>query len=138
MKMRGGKKFGECFFDGRIGRSGGYRGEQWRDKQRASVGHSSNGGRLDWRASLFFVFVDRLGRKVSKGALWDAFGEYGKVMDVFISYSVRGNRIRNTTFAFVRYQHRSEMLKAIEKGNLRRIDGWVIRVKEPLYGWGAR
>ncbi|XVE52249.1 hypothetical protein DITRI_Ditri02bG0108000 [Diplodiscus trichospermus] len=119
-------------------RRNGHRGEHWHGHQRVALGYSSKGGRSDWRASLFSIFVDRLSRRVSIEALWKAFGEYGKVMDVFIPFHDSGNRERNTTFAFVRYKQKSEMLKAIEEGNMRRIDGWFIRVKEASYSWRAR
>ena len=56
------------------------------------------------------------------------------MVDVYIP---RGRKSSNkdTAFAFVRYKFESESLKAIEKGNNRRIDGWYIRVKKASYGW---
>ncbi|XVE56959.1 hypothetical protein DITRI_Ditri04bG0053300 [Diplodiscus trichospermus] len=56
-------------------------------------------------------------------------------MDVFISCSVKGNGDKDTTFAFVRFLHKFEMMNAIHAGNNRRIDGWYITVKEVAYGW---
>ncbi|XVE67271.1 hypothetical protein DITRI_Ditri08aG0147200 [Diplodiscus trichospermus] len=77
----------------------------------------------DWRASLFTIFVNNLSCRLSKGALWEAFNAYGRVRDVYIHYSAKGDRGKKTTFAFVRYKFKSEMFKAIEVGNNRRIDG---------------
>ncbi|XVE52546.1 hypothetical protein DITRI_Ditri02bG0130500 [Diplodiscus trichospermus] len=56
------------------------------------------------------------------------------MMNIFISYSIKGNRDKETTFAFVSYMYRSEMMKAIKAANNKRIDGWCIRVKEAAYG----
>ena len=89
---------------------------------------------VDWRSSLFTIFIGNLSNIVSRRALWDAFLEYGKVMDIYIP---RGNNIpfKGSTFAFVRYKLEFEMVKAIEHGNYRRIDGWNIKVKKASYGW---
>ncbi|XVE62754.1 hypothetical protein DITRI_Ditri06bG0144700 [Diplodiscus trichospermus] len=65
----------------------------------------------------------RIGKRVSKGTLWEAFNAYGRLKDVYIHYSTKGDRGKETTFVFVRYKFKSEMLKAIEVGNNRRIDG---------------
>ncbi|XVE71010.1 hypothetical protein DITRI_Ditri10aG0115500 [Diplodiscus trichospermus] len=56
-------------------------------------------------------------------------------MDVFIPYSANGSGDKETKFAFVRFKYKSEMMKAIEMDNNRRIEGWCIRVKEAAYGW---
>ncbi|XVE63687.1 hypothetical protein DITRI_Ditri07aG0039900 [Diplodiscus trichospermus] len=92
----------------------------------------------DWRANLFSIFVDSLSRRVSKVALWEAFNNYGRVMDVYIHSFVKGNREKETTFAFVRYKFEAEMIRVIEGGNNRGIDGWHIIVKEASYGWSER
>ncbi|XVE51579.1 hypothetical protein DITRI_Ditri02bG0052800 [Diplodiscus trichospermus] len=60
------------------------------------------------------------------------------MMDVFVSFSFRRNRNRDITFGFVRYKCKYEMVKAIQYGNNRKIDGWIIRVKEAIYGWNER
>ncbi|XVE85326.1 hypothetical protein DITRI_Ditri17bG0082700 [Diplodiscus trichospermus] len=59
-------------------------------------------------------------------------------MDVYILSSVKGDREKETTFAFVRYKFEAEMKRAIECGNNRKIDGWHIAVKETSYGWSKR
>ncbi|XVE50486.1 hypothetical protein DITRI_Ditri01bG0166100 [Diplodiscus trichospermus] len=69
---------------------------------------------MDWRAILFSVFIDNLSRRVSRGALWEAFSEYGRVVDVFISFYGGGHGVKETIFAFVRYKHKSELTKAIK------------------------
>ncbi|XVF13303.1 hypothetical protein REPUB_Repub08aG0197100 [Reevesia pubescens] len=65
-------------------------------------------------------------------ALWEAFSQYGKVMDVYISFYDRAGKARVATFAFVRYKSRTEMVKAIFEGSNRKMDGRFIRVKEAL------
>ena len=92
----------------------------------------------DWRSNLYSAFVDNLSLRVSKGALWDAFCDYGKVVDVHIPRFPKRQNNKGTTFAFVRYKFESELLKAIEGGNNRRIDGWHIRVKKAIFNWKER
>ena len=75
---------------------------------------------------------------MSRGALWEAFSTYGKVIDVFISFQNRRTKNRAATFAFVRYKNEYELSKAIEFGNNRRIDGRHIKVKKASYGWNER
>ncbi|XVE78855.1 hypothetical protein DITRI_Ditri14bG0011600 [Diplodiscus trichospermus] len=104
------------------------------ERQNVFLGYCPNGSSLDCRANLFSIFVDNLSHRVSKRALWEAFGEYGRVMDVYTPSSFRGSRAKKTTFACVRYKFRSEMLKAIRFENKRRIDGWRIRMKQTSYG----
>ncbi|XVF18650.1 hypothetical protein REPUB_Repub11eG0041000 [Reevesia pubescens] len=65
--------------------------------------------------------------------LWEAFGSYEKVMDVYLSSVVRSGQARSVNFAFVRYKLRDEMTKAILEGNDRKMDGRFIKVKEALY-----
>ncbi|XVE84838.1 hypothetical protein DITRI_Ditri17bG0044800 [Diplodiscus trichospermus] len=89
----------------------------------------------DWRANLFTVFVDNLSRRVSKSALWKAFGAYGGVVDVFIASSPKGRRHKETTFAFVRNTYGTEMQRAAERGNHRLVDGRHILVKMASFGW---
>ena len=75
--------------------------------------------------------------RVSRRTLWEAFLSYGKVMDVFI-HRTNNQSVKASTFAFVRYKKEAEMLEAIDQGNGRRVDGWLIRVKKASYGWGDR
>ena len=91
----------------------------------------------DWRSSLFTIFVGNLSYRVPRRALWEAFLSYGRVMDVYIPRD-RKHPSNASTFAFVRYKRESEMIKAIEYGNGRLVDGWSIKVKKATYGWGDR
>ncbi|XVE89961.1 hypothetical protein DITRI_Ditri20bG0038400 [Diplodiscus trichospermus] len=113
-------------------------GERRVEFQKTYKGHHPQQSSLDWRTNLFTIFIVNLSRRVPKRALWETFSEYGKVVDIYISSSFKSNRDRDTTFAFVRYKFRSEMVKAILNGNNRRIEGWCIRVKEATYGWNER
>ncbi|XVE68528.1 hypothetical protein DITRI_Ditri09bG0075200 [Diplodiscus trichospermus] len=60
-----------------------------------------NRSRVDKRANLHTVFVDRLSKRVSKKALWDLIDLYGDVMDIYIPYRLHHSN-RRTAFAFVR------------------------------------
>ncbi|XVE68919.1 hypothetical protein DITRI_Ditri09bG0108400 [Diplodiscus trichospermus] len=100
--------------------------------------HRSQQASVDWRANMFFVYVGNLSNRVSKGAIWEAFSEYGRVMDVYIPSSFRGNWGKDTIFGFVRYKFRSEMVNAIIVGNNRKIDGRFIRANEASYRWSER
>ena len=91
----------------------------------------------DWRSRLFTVFVDNLSHRVPKGALWEAFCDYGKVMDVYIPLQ-RKLAHKDSIFGFVRYKQKTEMMKAITNGNNRKIDGRLIKVKKASYGWMLR
>ena len=82
---------------------------------------------------MFTIFVGSLSRRTSKSALWESFCEYGKVVDVYI-LRLSMNPYRTKTFVFVRYKTEAEMLRAIEHGNNRRVDGWFIKVKKASYG----
>ncbi|XVE93639.1 hypothetical protein REPUB_Repub01dG0211300 [Reevesia pubescens] len=92
--------------------------------------HSPN-----WRSNLHTVFVDNLSWRVPKGALWEAFNNYGKVLDVYIPTTNRVKVNRASSFAFVRYESESEMQRVIDRGNCRRIDGRLILVKKALTNW---
>ncbi|XVF45255.1 hypothetical protein PTKIN_Ptkin02bG0190500 [Pterospermum kingtungense] len=69
--------------------------------------------------------------------LWQLFNDFGMVIDIYIPKASECNRDR-TTFTFVRYAYHFEMLNAIRFGNNRKIDGFIIGVKEASYGWRAR
>ena len=82
---------------------------------------------------MYTVFVGNLSQKVFKSALWEMFCEYDKVVDVYIPHlSMKPFRVK--TYAFVRYKKKAKMLRAIEHGNNRRVDGWFIKVKKASYG----
>ncbi|XVF06595.1 hypothetical protein REPUB_Repub06bG0062500 [Reevesia pubescens] len=84
---------------------------------------------FDWRSSLHSVFVENLSSRISRGALWEAFNTYGRVVDVFIPKSFPG-RDRSFTFAFVRFKLESEAMKAIKEGNKRMMGGRIIGVSK--------
>ncbi|XVE85981.1 hypothetical protein DITRI_Ditri17bG0135600 [Diplodiscus trichospermus] len=87
----------------------------------------------DWKAQLFTIFVDKLSKRVSRRALWEAFNDYGRVMDIFIPVTANGGR-KFTTFAFVRYKTEAKMWNAIKARNNRRIDGLNTIVKRAIFG----
>ena len=89
---------------------------------------------VDWRSSLLSIFVGNLSNRVSKSALWEAFLEYGRVVDVYIPRFSKSSP-KGYTFAFVRYKSESDMRKAIVFGNNRRIDGRTIRVNKATHEW---
>ena len=68
------------------------------------------------------VFVDNLPSSMTSSWMWQLFSHEGQVIDVFLSRKRRsGNR---TPFAFVRYVHKQDALRAIES-----MDGMVIKDK---------
>ena len=81
--------------------------------------------------------MGNLSKRVSKSVLWEAFLEYGKVVDIFIP-RYRNDTSKSNTFAFVRYKFELEMKKTIEHGNNRKVDGWYIRVNKASFGWKDR
>ncbi|XVF60748.1 hypothetical protein PTKIN_Ptkin08bG0073300 [Pterospermum kingtungense] len=88
----------------------------------------------EWRGGLPTVFINNLNRRVSKSALWEAFNQYGVVMDVFISFRSK----KPFTFAFVRYKSESECRRAVAAGNQRIIDNRIISVRRAQYRWSNR
>ncbi|XVE75525.1 hypothetical protein DITRI_Ditri12bG0100600 [Diplodiscus trichospermus] len=94
-------------------------------------------GMKDRRDVWHTIFIGRLSTMVSKRALWECFGQYGKVKGVFIPHSTKRGR-REFTFGFVRYKYEYEMMKAIELGNNRKIDGGSIVVNKARYSWSKR
>ncbi|KAK8621332.1 hypothetical protein V6N13_067767 [Hibiscus sabdariffa] len=85
-------------------------------------------GEASWTA-----FVDNLSRRVSRGALWEVFSHYGKVIRVFISMAKKKPRYKETTFAFVRFAKEKDMYRAIEKMNNSKIDGRIISVAKARF-----
>ncbi|XVF31576.1 hypothetical protein REPUB_Repub17cG0002600 [Reevesia pubescens] len=105
------------------------------NKNKRKIENHRGGSRsYDWRSSLSSVFVANLSKRVSKEALWEAFGMYGRVLDVYISRFDKEGKIRNVTFAFVRYKFDNEAEKVIEEGNNRKIDGRFIKVQKAEKG----
>ncbi|OMP09287.1 hypothetical protein COLO4_05624 [Corchorus olitorius] len=95
---------------------------------------------VDWRSSLFSVFVTKLSHKVSRNLLWDVFSDYGRIADVLIQH--RGKQKGPTTFAFVRYWNEREAVTAMEKADYKFLEGVRIRVFKARvsnrYGLAAR
>ena len=94
-------------------------------------------GSSDWRSNLFTVFMDNLSNRVSKSALWEAFLEYGKVVDIYIPRH-KNNSPKANSFPFVKYKLEAELKKAIENGNNRRVNGRHISVKKAAFEWKDR
>ncbi|XWS30037.1 hypothetical protein CRYUN_Cryun24cG0083500 [Craigia yunnanensis] len=108
-----------------------------RNHKRRTAG-KRKGAHPDRRSNLYSAFVDNLSLRVPKRTLWDAFYDYGKVVDVYIPRFLKRQNNKGTTFAFVRYKFESELLKAIGGGNNRRIEGWHIKVKKANFKWKER
>ncbi|KAK8633607.1 hypothetical protein V6N13_014451 [Hibiscus sabdariffa] len=85
-------------------------------------------GEVNW-----IVFVDNLSKRVSRGALWEVFSHYGKVIRVFISMVNKKPRYKVTTFAFVRFANEKDMNRAIDRMNNSKIDGRVISVAKAKF-----
>ncbi|MED6162872.1 hypothetical protein PIB30_074529 [Stylosanthes scabra] len=81
--------------------------------------------------NLHTIFVDNLPERVTKGALFYAFGFHGNVRDVYISRKQRTKA--NGPFAFVRYDAREGAERAIEILNGVRWEGKLMRMKESKY-----
>ncbi|XVF30335.1 hypothetical protein REPUB_Repub16aG0048300 [Reevesia pubescens] len=90
---------------------------------------------FDRRSRLYLTFVENISRRLSKKALWEAFSVYSTVVNVYIPSFYRFGKVRNVTFAFVRYKFEFQLKKAIEEGNNRKIDGHFIKVQKAHYGW---
>ncbi|XVF60057.1 hypothetical protein PTKIN_Ptkin08bG0012300 [Pterospermum kingtungense] len=88
----------------------------------------------EWRSRFPTVFINNLSRRVSKSTLWEAFNQYGVVMDVFISF----RSSKPLTFAFMRYIWESECHRAVVNGNQRIIDGRIISIRRARYWWTYR
>ncbi|GMI96300.1 hypothetical protein HRI_003299300 [Hibiscus trionum] len=78
----------------------------------------------------FSVFVDNVSKRIHHSALREAFGSYGKVVDVFVAYKNMKRRLKPTTFALVRYNMKSEAVRAMKESSGRLMDGFRIRVVE--------
>ncbi|KAK8568682.1 hypothetical protein V6N13_106578 [Hibiscus sabdariffa] len=76
----------------------------------------------------WMVFIDNLSRRVPRGAFWELFSHYGKILQVFVSMVNKKRNYRSTTFAFVRFAYERDMNLAIAKMNNSRIDGKIISI----------
>ncbi|OMO57385.1 hypothetical protein COLO4_35413 [Corchorus olitorius] len=57
---------------------------------------------VDWRSYLFSVFVDNFEKGTSVASLWNVFGRFGRVVNVYIPKAVKFNSRRRSEYAFVR------------------------------------
>ncbi|GMJ08075.1 hypothetical protein HRI_004476700 [Hibiscus trionum] len=76
----------------------------------------------------FAVFVNHVSKRIHPTSLREDFSEYGKVQSVFIAYHNHKRLKSPSTFAFVRFAKKEEALKAVNHGNNRQMDGFVIKV----------
>ncbi|GMJ05216.1 hypothetical protein HRI_004190800 [Hibiscus trionum] len=91
---------------------------------------SENGrGISHWRVG-YTVFVDNVSKRIHHSALKEAFGSYGKVVDVFVAYRNRKRRLKPTTFAFIRFNKKVEAIRAMKESSGRLMDGFRVRVVE--------
>ncbi|XP_039069826.1 transformer-2 protein homolog beta-like [Hibiscus syriacus] len=76
----------------------------------------------------FTVFVNNVSKGTHQATLRDVFSEYGEVVDYFIAYRNQKRVGKNTTFAFVRFKRWMDAVRAVEKGDKRKLDNFMIRV----------
>ncbi|KAL4323977.1 hypothetical protein GQ457_11G027850 [Hibiscus cannabinus] len=74
------------------------------------------------------IFVDNISKRIHQRSLWEAFQEYGSVLDVFIAYNSTRRRGKATTFAFERFGNEEEAKSALVKAKGRWMDGFRIKV----------
>ena len=73
---------------------------EYSGEEEDSVSSEKKDAKYDWRSNLHSAFVDNLSLRVSKGALWDAFCEYGRVVDVYIHRLFWGNNNKGVIVIF--------------------------------------
>ncbi|GMJ11822.1 hypothetical protein HRI_004851400 [Hibiscus trionum] len=76
------------------------------------------------------VFINNVSKRIHHRTLGEAFSVYGTVLDVYIAYRNPSRQGKRTTFAFVRFNSRSGVRKAVDFGDGRILDGFRIRVFE--------
>ncbi|KAL4318738.1 hypothetical protein GQ457_18G015890 [Hibiscus cannabinus] len=74
------------------------------------------------------VFVNYVRKRIHQTTLKDAFSEYGKVIDTYIAYHNLKRIKNNYTFAFVRFACWEDAVRAVERGNNRRMGGFCVKV----------
>ncbi|KAL4340434.1 hypothetical protein GQ457_08G033810 [Hibiscus cannabinus] len=82
---------------------------------------------MSFRRAGVAVFVNHVSKRIHHSTLKEAFAVYGAVTDVYIAYNSLKRLHRGDTFAFIRYETGEEARRAIELGNGRRMDGFIIR-----------
>ncbi|XP_028059322.1 uncharacterized protein LOC114263027 [Camellia sinensis] len=93
---------------------------------------SKGGWRKEATAKLFTIFVDDLPRSMNLKMLGEIFRKFGVVKDVYIPLKRR--RVRNTRFAFVRYDCEVAAEVAVQKANGIWVDDKQLVVKHADYG----
>ncbi|GMI90829.1 hypothetical protein HRI_002752200 [Hibiscus trionum] len=81
----------------------------------------------------WMIFIDRLSRRVSRGALWELCGHYGKVKKVFISAINKKPKYKDDTFAFVHFYNRKDMLNVINVLDGTKIDDRTVYASEARF-----
>ncbi|XP_039050661.1 transformer-2 protein homolog beta-like [Hibiscus syriacus] len=69
-----------------------------------------------------------MSKRTHQATLRDVFSEYGEVVDSFIVYRNQKRVGKNKTFAFVRFKRWLDTVRAVERGDKRKLDGFMIRV----------
>ncbi|KAL7187904.1 hypothetical protein ACSBR1_037864 [Camellia fascicularis] len=96
----------------------------------------SQKGRTGWsrkaNAKLFTIFVDDLPRSMNAKMMVDIFRKFGVVKDVYIPQKRR--KVRNTRFAFVRYDCKVAAEVAVKKANGLWVEDKQLVVKHADYG----
>ncbi|GMI65924.1 hypothetical protein HRI_000261700 [Hibiscus trionum] len=96
---------------------------------------SQQGNPLNGKAigGAWTTFIDNLSKRVSRTALRELFGHYGKVTRVFIPVVNRRAKYKHYTFALISMACKEDMLAVISKLHNTRIDGRVISVSQAKY-----
>ncbi|OMP09339.1 hypothetical protein COLO4_05573 [Corchorus olitorius] len=97
-----------------------------------------NYGKVDWRSLLFSIYVNNLSREVKKTDLWDMFGRFGRVVDVYFPKSALNKGNGSAVFAFVRYKLERDAIRAIKEGNGILIGNCKLGVSWAKYSWRDR
>ncbi|KAE8667673.1 hypothetical protein F3Y22_tig00112383pilonHSYRG00281 [Hibiscus syriacus] len=90
-------------------------------------------GRAESRGVLWVAFVDNLSKGVHISVLWKHFSFHGKVIKVFIPFVNRRPNYMVSTFAFVHFASKEDLLKAVERMNNLVIDGRRVLVSIAKY-----
>ncbi|KAL7246162.1 hypothetical protein ACSBR2_001322 [Camellia fascicularis] len=90
------------------------------------------GWRKESNARLFTIFVDAIPSSMDSKMVYDIFRKFGVVKDVYIPQKRR--KVRNTRFAFVRYDCEVATEIAVQKANGIWVEDTQLEVKHADYG----
>ncbi|KAE8729704.1 Cysteine synthase D1 isoform 1 [Hibiscus syriacus] len=90
-------------------------------------------GRAESRGVPWVAFVDNLSKGVHRSSLWKRFSFHGKVIKVFIPFVNRRPNYKVSTFAFVHFASKKDLLKAVERMNNVVINGRRVMVSIAKY-----